>query len=85
MEFIPMKQFVAEYVGEIITSDEVIQGYDVCLKYKKPVPRPVDDFAWATDSNQTVGMDLKELGQSLWFCILLVNSHVLAMELLSGL
>ena len=34
MEFIPMKQFVLEYVGEIITSDEVIQGCDVCLSIK---------------------------------------------------
>ena len=45
----------------------MIQGCDVCLKYKKPVPRPVVRFAWATDLNQTVGMDLKELGPSLWF------------------
>ena len=45
----------------------MIQGCDVCLKYKKPVPRPVVGFAWATDFNQTVGMDLKELGPSLWF------------------
>ena len=37
------------------------------IKYKKPVPRPVVGFAWATDFNQTVGMDLKELGPSLWF------------------
>ena len=46
-------------------TDEVIRGCDVCLKYKKPVPRPVVGFAWATDFNQTVGMDLKELGPSL--------------------
>ena len=49
-------------------TDEVIQGCDVCLKCKKPVARPVVSFAWAlTDFNQTVGMDLKELGPSLWF------------------
>ena len=48
-------------------TDEVIQGCDICLKYKKPAPRPVVGFAWATDFNQTVGMDLKELGPSLWF------------------
>ena len=44
----------------------MIQGGDVGLKYKKPVPRPIVGFAWATDFNQTVGMDLKELGPSLW-------------------
>ena len=39
----------------------------VRVKYKKPVPKPVVGFAWATDFNQTVEMDLKELGPSLWF------------------
>ena len=46
--------------------DEVIQGCDVFFKYKKPVPRPVVGFAQATDFNQTVGVDLKELRPSLW-------------------
>ena len=48
-------------------TDEVIQACDVCLKYIKPVPRPVFGFAWANDFNQTVGMDLKELGPNFWF------------------
>ena len=67
---------------EFFEVTEVIQGCDVCLKYKKPVPRPVVGFEWATDFNQTVGMDLKELGQVYGFSTLLMNSHTLAMQLL---
>ena len=37
------------------------------LSKKKTVLRPVVGFAWTTDFNQTVGMDLKELGPSLLF------------------
>ena len=54
-------------------TDEKIHGCDVCLKYKEPVPNPVVGFAWASDFSQTVGMDLKELGPSLWFLHIIVE------------
>lgn len=50
---------------------EILQGIvdscDVCLKYKKAVPRPVVGFPLASNYNETVAMDLHQLGENLWY------------------
>ena len=35
--------------------------------YRKAIPKSVVGFSWATDFNQTVGMDLHQLEESVWY------------------
>lgn len=43
---------------------------EICLKYKRPTPRPVVGFSMAEEFNETVAVDLHQLGPSLWYMYL---------------
>ena len=47
--------------------DKTLQGCDACRMYGKANPKPIVGFSWATDFNQTVGMDLHQLEESVWY------------------
>ena len=46
---------------------EVCSSCEICLKYKKPNQKPIVGFPLATGFNETVAMDLHELGHNLWY------------------
>ena len=47
--------------------DQIVEKCDVCVKHKKPTPRPTVGFPLASDHNQTVAVDLHELEPNLWY------------------
>ena len=47
--------------------DKTLQGCDTCKMYRKANTKPIVGFSWATDFNQTVGMDLHQLEESVWY------------------
>ena len=51
---------------------EVCSSCEICLKHKKPNQKPVVGFPLATRFNETVAMDVHELGHSLW-CLHLID------------
>jgi hypothetical protein len=44
----------------------VVENCDICLKYKRAVPRPVVGFPLASDYNETVALDLFQLEKNVW-------------------
>ena len=46
---------------------EVCLSCEICLNHKKPNQKPIVGFPLATRSNETVAMDLYELGHNLWY------------------
>lgn len=47
--------------------EQVVNSCETCLKYKKPAPKPAVGFPLASDFNETVAVDLHQLGPSLWY------------------
>ena len=47
--------------------DDVISKYDICIKYRKPSPCPVVDYARVTTFNETISMDLHEIQSNVWY------------------
>lgn len=47
--------------------DNVSHSCKVCLKYRKPRPRPIVGLPMSSEFNQCVALDLVQLSQSLWF------------------
>ena len=47
--------------------NDVSDNCEICLKYKKPKPRPTVAFPLAKCFNETVVLDLKEWPSSTWF------------------
>ena len=45
----------------------VCSSCEICLKYKKPNQKPIVGFPLATRFNETVAMDLHELGHNVWY------------------
>ena len=45
--------------------DQIVDKCDICLKHKKPSPRPIVGFPHANDNNQRVAVDLHVLEQNL--------------------
>jgi len=46
----------------------VVEGCDVCLKLKRPSPKPTVGFPLATEFNETIAVDLHELEKSkVWY------------------
>ena len=46
---------------------EIVNNCDICLKFKRPSPKPAVGLPLATEFNETVAMDLHELGPNLWY------------------
>ena len=46
---------------------EIVNNCDICLKFKRPSPKPAVGLPLATEFNETVTMDLHELGPNLWY------------------
>ena len=46
---------------------EIVNNCSMCLKFKKPSPKPAVGLPLATEFNETVAMDLHELGPNLWY------------------
>ncbi|XP_077974967.1 uncharacterized protein LOC144430759 [Styela clava] len=47
--------------------EETVSDCEICKVYKKPSPRPVVGLSWANDFNQTVAVDLHQLGSDMWY------------------
>ena len=47
--------------------NDVSDNCEMCLKYKKPKPRPIVAFPLAKCFNETVVLDLKEWSSNAWF------------------
>jgi hypothetical protein len=43
-----------------------VQECEICLRFYKTPPRPAAGFLLASDFNETVGVDLHQLEQSIW-------------------
>ena len=51
----------------LILLQEVVDGCDTCQKFKKPSPRPAVGLPPARDFNDTVAVDLHQLGSNIWY------------------
>ena len=49
------------------TINKVVSQCSTCKQYKKPMPRPAVELPRAYDFNDTVAMDLHQLGPNLWY------------------
>ena len=47
--------------------DEIISKCDICLKYKRPSPKPAVGLPLATEFNGMVAVDLHQLERNLWY------------------
>ena len=47
--------------------EQICKECNTCLLFKKPLPRPAVGLPLASDFNETVAMDLHELGQNVWY------------------
>ena len=56
-----VKPEIHQEVSDIVTNCEV------CLKFKKPAPKPAAGFPLATKFNETVAVDLHQLEKNLWY------------------
>ena len=50
-----------------IILQEVVDGCDTCQKFKRSPPRPVVGLPRASDFNETVAVDLHQLGSNIWY------------------
>ena len=46
---------------------EVVENCKICIKLKRPSPKPAVGFPLATDFNETIAVDLHELDKNLWY------------------
>jgi hypothetical protein len=46
---------------------DVTSKCDICLKHNKPPPKPAVGLPMASEFNETVAVDLHELGKSVWY------------------
>ena len=47
--------------------EQICKECNTCLLFKKPPSRPAVGLPLASDFNETVSMDLRELGQNVWY------------------
>ena len=47
--------------------EQICKECNTCLLFKKPPPCPAVGLPLASDFNETVAMDLHELGQNVWY------------------
>ena len=46
---------------------DIIENCDTCKRHGRPSARPIVGLSWANDHNQTVAVDLHQLGPNLWY------------------
>ena len=51
----------------LILLQEVVDGCDTCRKFKKPSPRPAVGLPRTSDFNDTVAVELHQLGSNIWY------------------
>lgn len=47
--------------------DKIVSECPVCMKFRKPAPKPIVGYPLATDYNQTVALDLHQINKNTWY------------------
>jgi hypothetical protein len=53
---------------------DIVDNCEVCLKFKRPPPKPAVGFPLATRFNETVAVDLHQLEKNLW-CLHIIDEY----------